>query len=195
MTRAKLTIKHSQQNKLVFSEEDLRWATPEIVADYRAKRLKCKIIADIGCGIGLQSFSLAKYCQKVYAVEIDKEKLEKAKENAKILGIKNIVFINGDALNPKIIAQLKDAEIIFCDPERLPQETVRSTETIKPNISELLNKYSKITDKIAIEFPPQTKEIPLQCEKEYISVEGVLNRLTLYFGDLQQTPKSVILLP
>jgi len=38
--------KHSQAERPCFTEDDLRWATPEIVADYRAKRLKCNTIAD-----------------------------------------------------------------------------------------------------------------------------------------------------
>ena len=53
--------KHSRQKELSFTPEDLRWATPEIAARYRAKRLSAhgKIIADLGCGIGFQTFAFA----------------------------------------------------------------------------------------------------------------------------------------
>lgn len=170
-----------------------------MVADYRAERLKCKIIADLGCGIGFQTLAFAKTCQKVYAVEIDERKLELAKKNAESLEIKNVVFILGDALDPKIINQIKDAEIIFCDPERLAGEEERKIETIQPDIQKLLELYSKITDQIALEFPPQIKKIEFAgkfgCEKEYMSLNGNLNRLNLYFGKLKTAEFSAVVLP
>jgi len=191
----KALFKHPQAAKLHYRAEDLRWATPEVVAAYRAERLKCSVIADLGCGIGFQSFAFAKTCKKVYAVDMDKEKVALAKKNAEVLGIKNIEFIHGDALSDKMVKQLKDVEIVFCDPERLPEERKRTVGTIAPSIPELLKKYSVITEKIAIEFPPQITDVPFHCEKEYVSVDGQLNRLTLYFNDLKQCERSVVLLP
>lgn len=191
----KTLSKHPEAGKLSYRDEDFRWATPEIVAEYRAQRLKCGIIADLGCGIGFQALAFAKTCKKVYAVEIDKDKIESAKKNAEILGISNIEFITGDALSGKVLERLKDAEIVFCDPERLPEESKRSVETIRPDIHELLKKYSAVTENIAIEFPPQMAEIPFDCEKEYLSVDGQLNRLTLYFNGLQKCGRSAVILP
>ncbi len=191
----KALSKHPEAVKLHFSDEDIRWATPEAVADYRAERLRCKVIADLGCGIGFQAFAFAKKCGKVYAVEIDTEKIESAKKNAKALGISNIEFIAGDVLSDKVLKQLKDVEIVFCDPERLPEESKRSVGTIRPSIPELLKKYSAITENIAIEFPPQMTEIPFDCEKEYLSVGGQLNRLTLYFNGLHKCNRSAVILP
>jgi len=191
----KALSKHSKAKKLHYREEDIRWATPEQVAAYRAERLKCKVIVDIGCGIGFQSFAFAKTCKKVYAVEIDTEKIKLAEKNAQELGIKNIEFIHGDALSDKVIKQLQEVEIVFCDPERLPEESKRSIATIKPSIPELLKKYSSLTENIAIEFPPQITEIPSDCEREYLSVDGALNRLTLYFGALQKCARSAVIIP
>ncbi|MEM4336838.1 MAG: methyltransferase domain-containing protein [Candidatus Woesearchaeota archaeon] len=178
--------------KLYLNSADFRFSTPKIVADYRADRLKCNIIADLGCGTGMQTFSFAKKCKKVYAVEIDKRKITYAKENAKILGIKNIEFIQGDVLDRKIIKKIKDAEIFFSDPSRLPSETERKIETIIPNPNILLKRYP---ERIAIEFPPQIKNINFDCEREYISIKGVLNRLTLYFNDLKKNDYSAVVLP
>jgi SAM-dependent methyltransferase len=191
----KRIIKHSQEEKLFHTKEDLRWATPEIVADYRAERLKCNIIADLGCGIGFQTISFAKKCKRVYAVEKDEQKINYAKKNAEILGLNNITFIHGDILDKKTIEQIKDSEIIFCDPERLASEDERKTDTIRPDIKQLIDSYSKITDKIAIEFPPQIQKIEFDCEKEYVSTQGKLNRLTLYFGSLKKGKVSAVVLP
>jgi SAM-dependent methyltransferase len=187
--------KHSQAEKFHFTDEDLRWATPEIAAEYRARRLKCKTIADIGCGIGFQTIAFGKTCDKVYAIEKDEKKIELAKKNAEAMELKNIIFIHGDALDQKVKEKIKDAEIIFCDPERPPAEEERKVENIQPDILKLIQIYRSVTDKIAIEFPPQIKDIPFDCEKEYMSVEGKLNRLTLYFGELARSKISVISLP
>ncbi len=192
-----LSLKHPRQNELSFTAEDLRWATPEMVAKYRAKRLSSygKVIADLGCGIGFQTFAFAERFEKVYAVEIDKEKLERAQANAEVLGLKNIIFIEGDALSKEVLQQLADVEIIFCDPERLPTEEERTLEKIKPEIAKLITLYSSLTQKIAIELPPQIKNLSLQGEKEYLSVGGKLNRLTLYLGELAQAERSAVILP
>ena len=131
----------------------------------------------------------------MYGIEIDQEKIKLAQKNAQILGWKNIEFIPGDALSEKVISQLKGVEIVFCDPERSPQERQRNVASIKPNIPELLKKYRALTENIAIEFPPQIQEIPFDCEKEYLSLDGALNRLTLYFGDLKKCERSAVVLP
>ena len=195
MTSPKALEKHPRAAELEHSTEDIRWATPDVVAQYRAKRLHCKTIVDVGCGIGFQTFAFAQHCGHVYAIELDKEKIEKAKRNAAVLGLKNITFIHGDALSPAVIQQLKNVDVVFCDPQRLPEETERKTATIQPDISQLLSFYGKLTKRIAIEFPPQIKEIPFDCEREYLSWQGRLNRLNLYFGSLKRAEKSVVVLP
>ena len=179
-------------SNLYLNSDDLRFATGKIVADYRAKRLKCSKIADLGCSAGIQALAFAKTCKKVYAVEIDERKLRYAIENAKIMNAHNIEFVLGDVLDDKIINKVKDADIFFCDPSRLPEETERKMDTISPNPNILLKKYGKNT---AIEFPPQISKVDFDCEKEYISVNGHLNRLTLYLGNLKKADVSVVSLP
>ena len=170
-------------------KEFTRFATPEIIADYRAKRLRCNKIADLCCGIGGQTIGFSKTCKEVVAIEVDKEKLDCVPE------LKNIKKIHGDVLDPKIIEKCNEADIIFCDGERAEFEESRSIDTIKPNVKEIIDKYSKITKKIAIELPPQIKDIPFDCEREYISINGELNRLTIYLNDLKKCNYSVVSLP
>lgn len=187
--RNEKTIKTSQKG-LFFTLNDLRFATNEIAAKYRAKRLKCNTIIEIGSGIGLQSIWLAKECKKVVAVEIDKRKHEYAVQNAKLLGIKNIEFINEDALK---IKKLPKADIVFCETEREAEEKERKIEKIKPDIKKILETYGKITKDICIEVPPQIQDIKLDCEKEYLSVNHELNRLNLYFGKLKKCKVSAVI--
>lgn len=189
------------KKKMYMNQNDLRFATPEEVSYYRAARLKCKTIVDLGAGIGGQSIPFSEACEKVIAVEIDHRKIEYAKKNAEIHGRKNITFIEGDLLDDEVIKRIKfhKPDVIFFDSQRAAEETARTIESVQPDINEIIKKYSKVTKNIAIEVPAQLTpdKIPktFDCEKEYISYKGQLNRLTLYFGEMKRDDSSVISLP
>jgi SAM-dependent methyltransferase len=195
MTRDKRTIKFTKP--IVSSSEGLQLATPEIVAKYIAERLKTDTIADLGCGIGGQVIFFAKECKKVYAVERNPEKLEYAKKNCELYNVKNVEFILGDALSKNIMDKVSDADLIFSDPARPLSEKERTLENIEPPITELIRLYSSITTELAFHAPPQMppSRITLDCEREYLSLNGQLNRLTLYFGSLKRWEKSAVVLP
>lgn len=195
MTRDKRTIKFSRP--IAANKEGLQLSTPEVVAAYIAKRLKTNIIADLGCGIGGQVIFFARECKKVYAVERNPEKLEYAKKNCELYGVKNVEFILGDALERSTIEKVSGADIIFSDPARPPSEKERSLSTLEPPIPEILRLYSDITPDIAFHAPPQMPpgRIALDCEYEYLSLNGHLNRLTLYFGSLKKCERSAVVLP
>ena len=46
---------------------------------------------------------------------------------------------------------------------------------------------------VCIELPPQIKDIPFDCEIEYLSVNHELNRLNLYFGELKKCKLSAVI--
>jgi SAM-dependent methyltransferase len=195
MTRDKKTIKFTKP--IVSNEEGLRLATPEIVAKYIAGRLKTDIIADLGCGIGGQVIFFARVCRKVYAVERNPEKLSFARENCRLYGVDNVEFILGDALSPDTRAKVSDADIIFSDPARPLSEKERTLENLEPPITEIMKIYSEVTPDLAFHAPVQMppERIVLDCEREYLSLNGQLNRLTLYFGSLKSCDKSAVVLP
>jgi len=195
-TFEKISEIHPEISKLRFDIEDLRFSTPYEIAIYRAKRLKCRVIVDACSGLGFQTLAFANECEKVIAIERDKEKIKKAMENAKTLGLDNITFFNGDVLSREIVDEVKYAkpDIIFCDPERIENEKERVLDTIKPNLNEFLEIYSKITKKIAIEVPPFMQNINFDCEKEYIYYNE-RKHLTLYFNDLKKNEKNAVILP
>ncbi len=195
MTRDKYNVKFSKP--IVSNKEGLQLSTPEIVAKYIARRLKTDIIADLGCGIGGQVIFFAKECRKVYAVERDAQKLEYARENCRLYGIDNVEFILGDALSPEIKAKVSDADIIFSDPARPLSEKERTLDNLEPPITEIIKIYSDVTPDLAFHAPPQMppERIVLDCEREYLSLNGQLNRLTLYFGSLNLCDRSAVELP
>jgi hypothetical protein len=187
-------------NKLFFDEEGLRYATPEIVARYRADRLKCGIIADVSCGAGAQLVFFGLTCEKVYGVEIDRKRAFLAMLNAKQLGLGNVEIIVGDALEDATIRKVSDAEIIFSDPARPPSEEIRTMENLFPNPLKVYEKYREVTSEMAFELPPQmpperVKLSGLSGEKEYVSLNFKLNRMALYTGELAEHDVSAVSLP
>ena len=195
---AQARIKNKKQKKLpesyVFDENDLRFATNIEIAKYRSKKLSCDTMVDIGCGVGVQAIEFAKACKNVMAVEIDHRKIEYAKANAEIAGIKNIQFLNMDAL--EAMSKIKRADIIFWDPERPSSESERTLESFKPPFGIMIDSMKKITKDFAIELPPQiSRKLIPDCELEYISLDFSMNRLTAYFGNLKSCNKSVVALP
>jgi len=195
MTRDKHTIKFTKP--IYSNSEGLQLSTPEIVAKYIARRLKTDIIADLGCGIGGQVIFFAKECRKVYAVERNPEKLEYAKQNCRLYGVDNVEFLLGDALTPEIKEKVSDADIIFSDPARPLSEKERTLGNLEPPIPEIIKIYSDITPDLAFHAPPQISppRIVLNCEREYLSLNGQLNRLTLYLGSLKSYDRSAVVLP
>ncbi|MEZ5334889.1 MAG: methyltransferase domain-containing protein [Methanolobus sp.] len=185
------------KTKMTSDRDGIRFATPEPVAQYRAERLQCKTIADISCGIGGQALHFAQTCDFVYAIEIDPKKVDYARKNAKTMGVENIEFIAGDALKPEIIEKLPELDVVFSDPARPPAEKERNIENMSPSIPDVMEAYAKKSSNFAFEAPPQLspEKIPFDCEKEYMSLEGKLNRLNLYFGELKKAEISAIALP
>jgi len=187
------------QSELNVPGELLRFATPAVVADYRAERLKCNTIAEIGCGIGAQTIAFSKTCKKIIALEINPNAIEIARNNIKRLGIKNVEFIDGDALFAGNIKKIKAAkpDIIFCDTAR-KEKGERTISDLQPDIWKLIEEYSKISEKIAIEVPPFTndlKRLEEDFEKEFVSIDKKLNRLNLYFNKLKKCGRSAVSLP
>ncbi len=195
MTRDKHTIKFTKP--VLANKEGLQLATPEIIARYISKRLKTNIIADLGCGIGGQVIFFAKECKKVYAVERNPEKLEYARKNCSLYNVNNVEFVLGDALSQEVKERVHDAEIIFSDPARPSSEKKRTLENLEPPIIEILKIYSDVTPDMAFHVPPQIppERIGLDCECEYLSLQGQLNRLTLYFGSLKSCERSAVVIP
>ena len=186
--------------RMVGEEVGGRFATPENVAEYRARRLSCRVLLEIGCGIGGQTIAFARHCKKVIAVDIDPKMVRFAKLNCKRRGIKNVEFFVADGTDEEFVNRVMHRnrigiEYVFCDPSRPPSEDERSVSSMSPSPQEILSAYHWVKG-IAIEAPPQLtpERIPFECEKEYISLDGQLNRLTLYFGEVVMCESSGVMI-
>ena len=107
------------------------------IAIEEAELTKDDIIYDLYCGIGTIGTFASKYVKKVYGIEIVREAIEDAKENAKLNNIDNIDFICGDV--EKVFEDvMKDKseypDVVFVDPPRrgLDKNTIENILAVKP---------------------------------------------------------------
>jgi 23S rRNA (uracil1939-C5)-methyltransferase len=77
-------------------------------------------VFDLYCGTGSIALAMAKYCQKVYGVEIVKQAIDDAKENALGNSIRNVEFYTGksEIVFPQLIEKGAKADIVVLDPPR-----------------------------------------------------------------------------
>ncbi len=94
-----------------------------------------QIVYDLYSGIGTISICISNNIKKVYGIEIVKDAVRDAVENAKINNIKNAKFISGkvEDLLPRLCATEK-ADVIFVDPPRsgLDKKTIDILLKVKP---------------------------------------------------------------
>ncbi|QIB26859.1 23S rRNA (uracil(1939)-C(5))-methyltransferase RlmD [Caloranaerobacter azorensis] len=79
-----------------------------------------EIVFDLYCGIGTISLFLAKKAKKVYGIEVVKEAIVDAMENARINSIENVEFYEGTAeeIFPKLYNHGIKADVVVVDPPR-----------------------------------------------------------------------------
>ena len=84
-------------------------------------------VLDLYCGIGTISLYLARYCRSVTGVEIVKEAVDNAMDNATMNGMDNARFILADA-SKGMDEYLKDKDVLIVDPPRkgLSESLIRS---------------------------------------------------------------------
>ena len=98
---------------------------------------KKDVVFDLYCGIGTISLFMAKYAKKVYGIEIVKQAVEDAAQNAKMNSIENAEFIAGDVeevLDDLINNKKIVPDIVMVDPPRrgLDKTSIQNILKIKP---------------------------------------------------------------
>jgi len=192
--RIKIKNKFSIHN-LYFDEYGLRYSTPEIIGRYRAQRIRELRIADVSCGVGMQAIFFSFTNEKVLGIDIDARRIKYARLNAKAYGRENVKFIQGNCFSSKILEIAKSYDIIFSDPARRESEKERRLETLMPPPLKIMEKYGE-KDYI-FDLPPQISrnKLPKNWEKEYISVDGKIKRLTAYVGSVKKCNRRAVTLP
>ncbi len=175
--------------------EDIRFGTPPEVAAWRAKRLACDTLIEIGCGAGFQTRMFAATCGRVYAIDTDAAAVARAKQLCH--AFPHITFLAGDALSEAIVSRIcaQGLTRLFCDPSRPAVSARRTLAELSPDPRRLAERYAPLTRELAIELPPFLSEMPWPGEREYLSLRHTLNRLTLYSAPLARAQRAAVLLP
>lgn len=102
-----------------------------------AEITKQDIVFDLYCGIGTISLFMSKYAKRVYGIEIVKEAVKMAKENAELNKVDNVEFIAGDV--EKVLDELIHSnkiipDIVMVDPPRkgLDNKSIENLLNIQP---------------------------------------------------------------
>ncbi|KAG8293109.1 Trimethylguanosine synthase [Homalodisca vitripennis] len=169
--------------------------TPEKIATNIAERCRCDLVVDAFCGAGGNAIQLAFTCERVIAVDIDPQKIELARHNARVYGVEDrIEFVVGDYLK---LAPTLVADVVFLSPPwggpSYSRQSVFPLASLQPvSGQELLDLTLGVTDNIAFYLPRNvnTQEL-VECAGPGGCVEVVQNFLdrelvavTAYFGEL-----------
>ena len=118
----------SDYSKLKIDDESLTYITIREIADLTSKIIchhlikfninpqKIKIM-DYTAGVGGNVLSFSKYFNKVYAVEIDKQRYDNLTNNVDVYECKNVLCINDSSINfnDKFLVEI-NPNVIFVDP-------------------------------------------------------------------------------
>ena len=140
-------------------------------------------VFDLYCGIGTISLFMAKYAKKVYGIEIVKEAVDAANENAKLNGVQNTEFYEGDVelvLDDLINKQGIKADIVMFDPPRkgLDKKSINNILNIKPkkivyiscNPATLIRDLAEFEDSYEIKTIVPVDMFPFTSHVECVSV-------------------------
>jgi SAM-dependent methyltransferase len=177
--------------RMFFTEEGLEQASRLKVAAIHAGRFrdqKLTDVADLGCGIGAETLAFASLDMNVTAYELDEVTAAIATYN--LAGFDNVKVEQADVTN----ISLNSFDGLFIDPAR--RDLKDSTTNINKRKYDI-NDFSPSFDFVleAARLKPTIvklgpgldhKDIPEDAEAVWVSDDGDLVELTLYFGVLKR---------
>lgn len=190
-SRIKIKNKFSNFNSIFMDYYSSMYSTPEIVGKFRSEKLKNNDIIDIGSGSGMQSIMFS-FDSNVTGIEKDRSRYLMSNINKKVYH-SGANFINSDFFELNYDYYNK---IIFSDPLRPKTSNERTFSGLIPDPEIIIKKLNNIKGYV-FDLPPQMKwsNIKLNGEKEYISINGNINRLTLYSNSISENNASAVMLP
>ena len=183
---------------LLLTEDGLEQATRTVAADLRARRYAragATHVADLGCGLGLDSASFARAGLRVSAVERDPVVAALAARNVAALGLTGLVHVEvGDATDAAVLAATLDGvDAAYVDPARRDPAARRDGRTVRvadPEawsppwswVARLAERVPRTAAKVAPGVPHTM--IPAGGSATWTSVDGVLVEAELAWAAL-----------
>lgn len=148
-----------------------------------AKITKEDVVFDLYCGIGTISLFMAKSAKKVYGIEIVKEAVQMANENARLNQMENTEFIAGDVeeiLDDLVHKQKIIPDIVMVDPPRkgLDNKSIENILWIRPktlvyiscNPATLMRDLAKLEEWYEVKSVQPVDMFPFTSHVECVSV-------------------------
>lgn len=199
--RARAKVKFGEfADRMFFTEDGLEQSSRLQVSALHAGRFRdagIKQVADLGCGIGSESIAMAAVDLNVVAVELDEVTAACAAYN--LAPFENARVEHADVTS----LDLSEFEAQFFDPARRELGTGREKATRKfdptqfsPNFDWVLEHARKRPTGIKVGPGHPHEAIPDDAEAQWVSVNGDLVELTLWFGSLARVgvARSALLL-
>ncbi|WP_298251707.1 class I SAM-dependent methyltransferase [uncultured Arthrobacter sp.] len=188
--RARATAKFGPfAERMVFTEAGLEQATRLVVAARHARRFAdagLVRIADLGCGLGADSMALATLDREVTAVELDETTAAAATMN--LLPFPNARVVNTDAG----LVDTTEYDGVWLDPARRTTTTSGTSRLFDPEafspplsfVQDLAATGTPVGVKMGPGMPHDA--IPADCEAQWVSVDGAVTEVALWFNALRR---------
>ena len=185
LLRRRAAEKFSRAAEMLFVRDALEQSTREPLARHRARRFApFSRVADIGCGIGGDSIALAGEVSHVFAVDIDRTRLEFAAHNAAVYDVRQkIGFAQADGLWLPAPSAAIDA--VFADPARRSDgKRTFNPKMYRPPPDELLRRFGQ--KPLGVKLAPgiDFSGLPPHAEIEIVSFGGEAKEAVLWLNGL-----------
>jgi hypothetical protein len=196
LTQAKLRKRASAKfgdfaNRMLFTEAGLEQASRLKVAALHAGRFRSagiKEVADLGCGIGAEAMAMAALDLQVKAFEIDEVTAAVATYN--LAPFENVTVELADVQQ----LDLEQFESLFFDPARrdlkgpkkASAKRIFDPANYSPNFEFCLDAARKKPTGIKLGPGHDHRQIPQDAEALWVSIDGDLVELGLWFGSVKK---------
>lgn len=171
--------------QMLFSQDGLEQASRLQVAALHAWRFRqagIKHVADLGCGIGAESLAMAGLDIQVSAYELDE--LTAAIATFNLASFPKVTVEQADVTS----LDLTKYEGIFLDPARRDNRNrIFRPQDFSPSFDFVLAVANQKPTIVKLGPGHPHNQIPTNCEAVWVSVEGDLVELGLYFGKVRRT--------
>jgi len=174
-------------SQMLFTEAGLEQASRLRVAALHAGRFRSagiKQVADLGCGIGAESMAMASLGINVHAFELDEVTAAVATYNLAPFENATVQIANVEQLD------LSKFEALFFDPARRELHGAKKSSTQRhfdpanysPNYNFCIEQAKTKPTGIKLGPGHDRKQIPEGAEAQWVSVDGDLVEMSLWFG-------------
>ncbi|MGP5727121.1 class I SAM-dependent methyltransferase [Arthrobacter rhombi] len=172
---------------MIFTRAGLEQATRLNIAALHAQRFVgagFSKVADLGCGLGVDSMAMASLELDVTAVELDETTAAAATVN--LMPWPNARVVNTDATT----FDLEGFDAVWLDPARRTTSSSGTSRLFDPEaFSPPLSHVEALADRglpVGVKLGPGIphESLPANCEAQWVSVNGDVTEVALWFGPL-----------